>query len=65
MSDSDGVKRYNTGDVVNGFVWTGTQWLPVAKPKVGFTLGWLEIGLIVGVIVLAVVGYSLVDLMRG
>lgn len=56
---------YQTGQVVNGHVWTGTQWLPVEKPKVGFKLGGLEIALIVGAIILAVVGYSIVDLARG
>ena len=44
---------YTVGQQVNGYYWTGTQWLPVPTPKVGFKLGALEITLITLVLVLA------------
>lgn len=43
---------YQVGDQVNGYYWTGTQWLPVQPPKTGFKLGALEITLITVALVL-------------
>ena len=43
---------YEVGQQANGYYWTGTQWLPVPTPKVGFKLGALEITLITVALVL-------------
>lgn len=50
---SDDQPTYQVGDQVNGYYWTGTQWLPVPTPKVGFKLGAFEVTLITLALVLA------------
>ncbi len=50
---NDEQPTYTVGQQVNGYYWTGTQWLPVPTPKVGFKLGALEITLITLALVLA------------
>ena len=46
---------YQPGQIVNGHVWTGTEWLPVvqaAKPA-GSSSPWLTLGIIVSFVVAA------------
>ena len=60
MSEESAARHYETGDVVNGFVWTGTQWLPYQAPKAPwYNIGtWpiVLIGILVGVTLLGASG---------
>lgn len=49
---NDEQRVYQVGEQVNGYYWTGTQWLPVQPAKTGFKLGALEITLITVALVL-------------
>ena len=31
MSEQEQKKLYNAGDIENGYIWTGTAWLPLAQ----------------------------------
>jgi hypothetical protein len=55
MSEEQAPQVYQTGDVVNGFVWTGTQWLPYQPPK----SSWLNIGTWPAVLIAVALGLSL------
>jgi hypothetical protein len=49
---------YQPGQIVNGHVWTGTEWLPVvqaAKPA-GSSSPWLTLGIIVSFVVAGLAG---------
>jgi hypothetical protein len=55
MSEQEPQRQYQTGDVVNGFVWTGTQWLPYQPPK----NPWYNIGTWPIVLIAVLVGLML------
>ena len=55
MSEQEPQRHYQTGDVVNGFVWTGTQWLPYQPPK----NPWYNIGTWPIVLIAVLVGLML------
>lgn len=57
MSSGTGGPVYRPGDQVNGHVWTGTEWLPIAHrpPPAGKSV-WLMLSGIVCLIVAGIVG---------
>ena len=53
---------YKPGDQVNGYVFTGDQWLPVVPQKSGWKFKTWEVVLLTLVVVLPVIIYSLAAL---
>lgn len=48
--------QYQPGQVVNGHVWTGTQWLRVQPPPQGSAFPWRTISGVVALVVAGVAG---------
>ena len=57
MSEQTQPPAYQLGQIVNGHVWTGTEWLPVkvAPPPAGSSV-WRTLGAVVAFLVAGVAG---------
>jgi len=65
MGEDESPREYQTGDVVNGFVWTGTQWLPYQPPKPSsLNIGVWPAVLIAVALGLSLAAYSILEVVR-